>query len=85
MKGIRDGEEVALFVYIVADHRKAYAEAGSQAIFYTAGAWDAKAMTNVEELDPKPFLSLLDRIGLPTRVIRGEIKGEGMAWTDHTG
>ena len=25
-------------------------------------------MRNVEELDPKPFLTLLDRIGLPTRV-----------------
>jgi hypothetical protein len=25
-------------------------------------------MKNVEELDPKPFFTLLDRIGLPTRV-----------------
>jgi hypothetical protein len=25
-------------------------------------------MVNVEELDPRPFFEILDRIGLPTRV-----------------
>jgi hypothetical protein len=28
-------------------------------------------MVNVEELDPKPFLTILDEIGLPTRVRLG--------------
>jgi hypothetical protein len=29
-------------------------------------------MVNVEELPPRPFLDLLGRIGLPTRVKEGE-------------
>ncbi|WP_185802750.1 saccharopine dehydrogenase NADP-binding domain-containing protein [Pontivivens nitratireducens] len=81
VKGTRNGEEVEVFVYNVADHEVAYAEVGSQGISYTAGVppvaaamlvasgeWDAKTMRNVEELDPKPFFTILDRIGLPTRV-----------------
>ncbi|NDV53482.1 MULTISPECIES: saccharopine dehydrogenase family protein [Roseobacteraceae] len=81
VKGVKDGEEVEMFVYNVADHKDAYTEVGSQGISYTAGVppvaaamlvasgeWDAKTMKNVEELDPKPFFTILDEIGLPTRV-----------------
>lgn len=81
VKGTRDGKDVEMFVYNVADHKEAYLEVGSQGISYTAGVppvaaamlvadgtWDAKTMKNVEELDPKPFFTILDRIGLPTRV-----------------
>ena len=32
------------------------------------GAWDAGKMVNVEELDPKPFINLLNEMGLPTRI-----------------
>lgn len=54
---------------------------GSQGISYTAGLppvaaailvatgeWDAGKMVNVEELDAKPFINLLNEIGLPTRI-----------------
>ncbi len=81
VKGIKDGQPVEVFVYNVADHKDAYNEVGSQGISYTAGVppvaaamliangtWDTGTMVNVEELDPKPFLTLLDQIGLPTRV-----------------
>jgi saccharopine dehydrogenase-like NADP-dependent oxidoreductase len=81
VKGLKDGKEVEVFIYNVADHKEAYTEVGSQGISYTAGVppvaaamliadgtWDTGTMVNVEELDPKPFLTLLDRIGLPTRV-----------------
>ena len=81
VNGTKDGREVEVFVYNVADHEHAYREVGSQGISYTAGvppvaaamliadgAWDARTMKNVEELDPMPFLAVLDRIGLPTRV-----------------
>ena len=97
MKGVKDGQDIELFVYNVADHKEAYEEVGSQGISYTAGVppvaaamlvatgkWDAGTMKNVEELDPKPFLTLLDRIGLPTRVLKGGLGGEDMAWTDYT-
>lgn len=81
VKGVRDGKDTEVLVYNTADHKDAYNEVGSQGISYTAGVppvaaamlvadgtWDTGTMVNVEELDPKPFLSLLDRMGLPTRV-----------------
>ena len=81
VKGVKDGQEVEVFVYNVADHKDAFNEVGSQGISYTAGVppvamamliadgtFDQGIMRNVEELDPKPLFSLLDTIGLPTRV-----------------
>ncbi len=79
VKGIKDGKPREVFIYQVSDHKAAYEEVESQGISYTAGvppvaaamliadgAWDAKTMVNVEELDPEPFIAILDRIGLPT-------------------
>ncbi|SLN14782.1 Carboxynorspermidine synthase [Roseovarius gaetbuli] len=81
VKGTKDGQDVEVFVYNIADHKDAYNEVGSQGISYTAGVppvamamliadgtYDTATMVNVEELDPKPLFSLLDNIGLPTRV-----------------
>jgi len=81
VKGTKDGKPREVFVYNVSDHEAAYKEVGSQAISYTAGVppvaaailiargtWDVKRMVNVEELPPKPFIALLNRMGLPTRV-----------------
>lgn len=82
VKGLKDGKETEVFVYNVADHKEAYEEVGSQGISYTAGVpavaaalmvaegtWDVHRMANVEELPARPFLELLGRIGLPSRVI----------------
>lgn len=79
VKGKKDGRDAEVFIYNVADHKEAYEEVGSQGISYTAGVppvaaamliadgtWDTGTMVNVEELDPKPFLNILNRIGLPT-------------------
>ncbi|MDP5366235.1 MAG: saccharopine dehydrogenase family protein [Paracoccaceae bacterium] len=92
VKGKKDGKDVEVFIYNVADHKDAYNEVGSQGISYTAGVppvaaamliangtWDTGTMVNVEELDPKPFLTLLDQIGLPTRV--KDAAGD-RAWND---
>ncbi len=81
VKGLKDGKEKTVFIYNVADHKDAYNEVGSQGISYTAGVppvaaamlvatgeWDVKKMANVEELDPKPFINLLNGMGLPTRI-----------------
>ena len=81
VKGLKDGKEKTVFIYNVADHKEAYNEVGSQGISYTAGVppvaaamlvatgeWDVKKMANVEELAPKPFINLLNKIGLPTRI-----------------
>lgn len=85
VKGVKDGKEREVFIYNVADHKEAYEEVGSQGISYTAGVpavaaamliatgeWDVKKMANVEDLPPRPFLAVLDRIGLPTRIREGE-------------
>ena len=81
VKGIKDGKPREVFIYQVSDHKAAYEEVESQGISYTAGvppvaaamliadgAWDTRTMVNVEELDPEPFIAILDRIGLPTDV-----------------
>lgn len=85
VKGVKDGKEREVFIYNVADHKEAYEEVGSQGISYTAGVpavaaamliatgeWDVKKMANIEDLPPRPFLDLLNRIGLPTRIREGE-------------
>ncbi|MDO9525878.1 MAG: saccharopine dehydrogenase family protein [Gemmobacter sp.] len=81
IKGTKDGQPAEVFLYNIADHAEAYAEVGSQGISYTAGVppvaaalliadgtWDVGRMVNVEELDPKPFLNILNDIGLPSRI-----------------
>ncbi|WP_297113364.1 saccharopine dehydrogenase family protein [uncultured Devosia sp.] len=81
IKGERNGVATELLVYNISDHEEAFAETNSQAISYTAGVpaiaaalliakgdWDCHRMANIEELPPVPFLDLLGRIGLPTRI-----------------
>jgi len=81
VKGTKDGKAREIFLYNVCDHEACYREVGSQAISYTAGVppvaaavliargqWDVKRMANVEELPSKPFLALLNRMGLTTRI-----------------
>lgn len=81
VKGTKDGKPQEVLIYNICDHEQSYAEVGSQAISYTAGVpavaaamliadgiWDVQEMKNVEELDPKPFIELMNRMGLVTRV-----------------
>jgi saccharopine dehydrogenase-like NADP-dependent oxidoreductase len=81
VKGTKDGKPAEVFIYNVADHKEAFEEVGSQGISYTAGVppvaaalliadgtWDVGHMANVEQLDPEPFITLLNQIGLPTRI-----------------
>lgn len=84
VKGEKDGKPREVFIYNVADHAEAYAEVGSQGISYTAGVppvaaailiaggmWDVGRMANIEDLPPRPFLGLLNDMGLPTRIREG--------------
>lgn len=81
VKGTKEGKAAEVFIYNVADHKEAYQEVGAQGISYTAGVppvaaailiangtWDVRRMANVEDLDPRPFLHLLNHMGLPTRI-----------------
>ncbi len=85
LRGSKDGRPQEVLVYNICDHKACYDEVGSQAISYTAGVpavaaamliangtWDIGEMANVEELDPKPFLSLMNRMGLVTRIKDGQ-------------
>ena len=79
IKGQKDGKNKEIFIYNTCDHTECFKEVESQAICYTAGVppvaaamliaqgvWDVATMVNVEELDPDPFINLLNKIGLPT-------------------
>ncbi|MFH1283945.1 MAG: saccharopine dehydrogenase family protein [bacterium] len=81
IKGEKDGQYKEIFIYNTCDHAECYREVESQAISYTAGVppaaaavlvaqgkWDSKTMVNVEELDPDPFIEILNRVGLPTQI-----------------
>lgn len=81
VKGEKDGKPHEVFIYNVSDHAEAFQEVGSQAISYTAGVppvaaamliaqgvWDVKKMVNVEELPAQPFIGLMNKIGLPSRI-----------------
>ncbi len=80
VQGSKDGQAREVLIYNVCDHEESFDEVGSQAISYTAGVpavaaalliangtWDVGGMVNVEELDPAPFIALMNRMGLVTR------------------
>ncbi|MBP2650294.1 MAG: Saccharopine dehydrogenase [Firmicutes bacterium] len=82
IRGTKNNEKREIFIYNSCDHEECYKEVESQAISYTAGVppvaaailvargeWDVKQMVNVEELDPKPFIDLLNVMGLLTEVV----------------
>ena len=86
IKGKKDGKNKKVFIYNNCDHAECYKEVESQAISYTAAVppvaaailiakdiWDVKTMVNVEELDPGPFINLLNKIGLPTQVLEKDV------------
>ena len=78
--GKKDGKEKKYYIYNVCDHQECYQEVKSQAISYTTGVpamcgalmlltgkWNKAGVYTVEEFDPDPFLTALDKYGLPRR------------------
>jgi saccharopine dehydrogenase-like NADP-dependent oxidoreductase len=81
VRGKKDGKDKQIFIYNICDHAACFQEVESQAISYTAGVppvaaailiakgdWDVKTMVNVEELNPDPFIGLLNKMGLVTEI-----------------
>jgi saccharopine dehydrogenase-like NADP-dependent oxidoreductase len=79
VRGRKNGESRAFYIYNIADHETAYAELGVQATAYQTGIppviaarllhegrWTGSGVRSPEEFDPDPFLERLAR--------------EGMAW-----
>jgi len=81
VKGLKQGEPRAYYLYNIADHESAYAELGVQATAYQTGIppviaarlihegiWRGAGVVTPEELDPDPFLERLAREGMPWHI-----------------
>jgi saccharopine dehydrogenase (NAD+, L-lysine-forming) len=79
--GLKDGVEKTFYIYNICDHEAAYAETGNQAISYTTGVpamigaallvqgiWGGAGVFNMEQMDPDPFMDMLNAHGLPWQV-----------------
>ncbi len=79
--GQKDGRQKTVYVLNICDHEEAYAETGSQAVSYTTGVpamigaamvltgkWKGEGVFNMEQLDPDPFMAMLNTSGLPWQV-----------------
>jgi saccharopine dehydrogenase (NAD+, L-lysine-forming) len=77
IEGQKDGATKTILVYNNCDHEETFKEVHAQAISYTTGVpamigaalvltkkWAGSGVFNVEELDPDPFMDLLNRHGL---------------------
>ncbi|HEX7822378.1 MAG TPA: saccharopine dehydrogenase family protein [Sphingobium sp.] len=77
----KDGKEQTLYIYNICDHEEAFAETGNQAVSYTTGVpamigaalvmqdiWSGAGVFNIEQLDPDPFMDMLNAHGLPWQV-----------------
>lgn len=73
-----DGAAKTLYLYNICDHEDAFAETGNQAVSYTtgvpamigaammvSGTWSGAGVFNMEEMDPDPFMDMLNQHGLP--------------------
>lgn len=80
--GTKDGQEKTFYVYNVCDHETCFEEVGSQAVSYTTGVpamigaalmmqgiWDKKGVVNMEEMDPDPFMNMLNAHGLAWQTV----------------
>jgi len=76
--GQQGGRERTLYVYNICDHEQCFEEVGSQAVSYTTGVpamigaalmisgqWMKPGVWNMEQLDPDPFMAMLNEHGLP--------------------
>jgi len=79
--GEKDGSRVTKYLFNVCDHEKCYREVGSQAVSYTTGVpamigaalmlqgvWKGKGVFNMEQMNPDPFMDMLNVHGLPWEV-----------------
>ena len=77
-RGKKDGKDKTYYLYNICDHEECYKEVGSQAVAYTTGvpamigaalvangSWRKPGVFNLEEMDPDPFMDMLNQYGLP--------------------
>jgi len=79
--GVKSGQAVTKYLFNVCDHEQCYREVGSQAVSYTTGVpamigaalllqgkWQGRGVFNMEQMDPDPFMDMLNLHGLPWEV-----------------
>ena len=79
--GVKSGQSVTKYLFNVCDHEQCYREVGSQAVSYTTGVpamigaalllqgkWQGRGVFNMEQMDPDPFMDMLNLHGLPWEV-----------------
>ena len=82
IRGVKNGEEQAYFIYNNCSHQKAYQDTKSQAVSFTTGVpaaiggrllaqgvWKQSGVWNMEQFDPDPFMQLLPQLGLVWELI----------------
>jgi len=82
ISGQHEGRPRTIYLYNVCDHEACFAEVGSQAVSYTTGVpamigaalmlngtWRKPGVWNMEQLDPDPFMEMLNRNGLPWQYV----------------
>ena len=73
--------EKTFYIKNICDHEEAFEETGNQAVSYTTGvpamigaamvltgAWSGEGVFNMEQMDPDPFMDMLNTQGLPWTV-----------------
>ena len=73
--------EKTFYINNICDHEDAYEETGNQAVSYTTGVpamigsammvtgkWSGEGVFNMEQMDPDPFMDMLNAHGLPWNV-----------------
>ncbi|MCP5399159.1 MAG: saccharopine dehydrogenase family protein [Sphingomonas sp.] len=79
--GLKDGKQHTYYIYNICDHEECYAETGNQAVSYTTGVpamigaamiltgkWSGSGVFNMEQMDPDPYMEMLNQHGLPWQV-----------------
>jgi len=82
VSGTQDGADRHVYLYNICDHEACFAEVGSQAVSYTTGvpamigaalmldgSWRQPGVFNLEQLDPDPFMKMLNENGLPWQYV----------------
>jgi len=79
--GLKDGVQKTVYIYNICDHEACFAETGNQAVSYTTGVpamigaammvqgiWSGAGVFNMEQMDPDPYMDMLNKHGLPWQV-----------------